>query len=81
MILERDHTRTTFVFDIKFVFIPSILGSDEYCKIFLIVQTVSSVMVILDIGQGHRRTFGREPSKEYHIEFRPVVVPKNIKMQ
>jgi hypothetical protein len=23
MILERDHTRTTFVFDIKFVFIPS----------------------------------------------------------
>jgi hypothetical protein len=34
--------RTTFVFDIKFVFIPSILGSDEYCKIFLIVQTVSS---------------------------------------
>jgi hypothetical protein len=42
MILERDHTRTTFVFDIKFVFIPSILGSDENFKRFLIFQTVSS---------------------------------------
>ena len=42
MILERDHTRTTFVFDIKFVCIPSILGSDENVKRFLILQTVSS---------------------------------------
>jgi len=42
MILERDHTRTTFVFDIKFVFIPSILGSDEPFKRFLIFQTVNS---------------------------------------
>ena len=42
MILERDHTRTTFVLDIKFVFIPSIHTSDENCKIFLFFQTVSS---------------------------------------
>jgi hypothetical protein len=28
----------------------------------------------------HRRKFGREPSKEYHIEFGPVVVQKNFKM-
>jgi hypothetical protein len=43
-------------------------------------RQLAAVTVILDIWQGHRRKFGREPSKEYHIEFRPVVVPKNIKM-
>jgi hypothetical protein len=80
MILERDHTQTTFVFDIKFVFIPSILGSDENCKRFLIFQTVSSRYGHLGHRQGHRRKFGREPSKEYHIEFGPVVVQKNIRM-
>jgi hypothetical protein len=36
--------------------------------------------LILDIRQDHRRKFGREPSKEYHIEFGPVVVQKNFKM-
>jgi hypothetical protein len=38
------------------------------------------VVLGFQLRQGQRRKFGREPSKEYHIEFGPVVVQRNIKL-